>query len=574
MKVKKYLASILFILSIGFGVIISIDKYYHSPFQFVYWIFCGLLLIAFRVSKVYNAAIGNRQYFTFLLTALICIAGWLIVPHFWRFGVYPFAILCLLYSGIILYDNGKRLIRVLFIAAFMLSAVNIIPVLFYFSERSLITRPLIDALLASNPEESKEYIADKFSIAQILLVVFFIGITIIMLIKRDKSKSAPKPNMALYIVFFVSFALTIFSGTIGAFSSEYAIYLKQRALLKNMVEERKRGNYMNTFSVKGSDSSAKKVMIIVGESLNRRFMSLYGYPKNTTPNLLRLSSDSSKGKLYPFTNIISPETTTFIAIRKVLSNINNENNIPFDKSVTIVDLFKKAGYQSFWISNQAPLGSYEAPISIIALNADHVYFTAQKKHIVSNNVITGGYYDGELLDAFNNFESKADTRKQVFFIHLMGSHWNYPDRYPASFNVFHDGNVNQSTYLNTIYYNDYIVSHLIQLAQQNKFDVVCYFSDHGEDMNYAHNSENYTPDMSTIPFMVYLSNQYRAKHQDLDRNLKKNKDIKGMTDNFFQDIQLLSGFKSSMLNPAEAFVSDKYVFKKRSVVDNSIPFDK
>lgn len=575
MVLKKYLVLLLFVLSVIYGVFISINKYYYSPFQFVYWIFCGLLLLVFLMSGIYKSEIHNKQYFPFVFIGLTYCAGWLIIPHFLRFGVFPFAILCFLYSGILLYNNRSLQTKILFIATFAFSSLNILSVLFFFSERSLITRPLINALFISNTEESKEYLLGKFSLVHFVFIGLFISVAMIIFTAGSKTKAAVKRNIYLYLLFFLSFGLSSFSGPFGAISSEYVIYLKQKAELKRMVEERKNGDYLKTFSVTTSDSSAKKVMIIIGESLNRRFMSLYGYPKNTTPNLVRLASDSSNGKLYYFTNIISPEATTVPALRKILTSINNENNLPFDKCITIVDLFKKAGYESFWVSNQEPMGKYDTPNAIIASSADHTYFTAYKNDIKNTNASTGNYFDSELFNVFNGFEEKADNKKQVFFIHLMGSHFYYKDRYPASFDVFHSKkDMDTSSYLNTVYYNDYIVSHFMQLAQKDNFDVVCYFSDHGEDMKYQHNQENYTREMSGVPFLVFLSNSYRAKHPVLNNDMDKNKNVKGMTDNFLQDIQLICGFKSSMLNPAEAFVSGKYIFKKRRVVNNSIPYDK
>ncbi|WP_461464338.1 phosphoethanolamine transferase [Mucilaginibacter sp.] len=342
-----------------------------------------------------------------------------------------------------------------------------------------------------------------------------------------------------------------------------------------MVEERKNGNFLNTFSVNTSNNSAKKVMIIIGESLNRKFMSLYGYKRNTTPNLLRLAADTSNGKLYYFSDVISPEATTVPALRKVLTNINNENNIPFDKCITIVDLFKKAGYQSYWISNQAPMGKYDTPNAIIASSSDHTYFTASKNDIKSDNASTGNYLDSELFNVFNHFEgSDKPQQKQVFFVHLMGSHFYYNDRYPASYNVFNSKkDMDTSSYLNTVAYNDFIVSHFLKLAKNDDFDIVCYFSDHGEDLKYQHNQENYTRNMSVVPFIVYLSNNYKTTHPELDHELVKNKNTPGMTDNFFQDVQLICDFNSSLFNPRESFISDSYLRVKRRVVNNTIPYD-
>jgi len=574
--IKRYLTIALFMLAIGYGVLESINKYYYSPYQFIYWIFCGLLLVVFFRSKAYLLTVSNKQYVAFVAIAITYIAAWLIIPHFLRFGVFPFSVLCLLYAGIFLYNQKHKLTRLLFIGVFVFTCLNILPLLFFISEKSLLSRPLINALFLSNTEESKEYLFGKISIVHLLFILLFIYASFIIFTKTDKVETPRKSLRYIYLLFILSFGLSCFSGPFGAISSEYVIYVKQKNALKRMVEERKNGNFLNTFSVTTSNNSAKKVMIIIGESLTRKFMSLYGYKRNTTPNLLRLAADTSNGKLYYFSDVISPEATTVPALRKVLTNINNENNLPFDKCITIIDLFKKAGYQSYWLSNQAPMGKYDTPNAIIASSSDHTYFTASKNDIKNNNASTGNYLDSELFNVFNHFEGDAKPQqKQVFFIHLMGSHFYYNDRYPASYNIFNSKkDMDTSSYLNTVAYNDFIVSHFMQLAKNDGFDVVCYFSDHGEDLKYQHNQENYTRNMSVIPFIVYLSNNYKTTHPELNHELVKNKNTPGMTDNFFQDIQLICNFNSSLFNPRESFISDSYLRVKRRVVNNTILYDK
>ena len=91
---------------------------------------------------------------------------------------------------------------------------------------------------------------------------------------------------------------------------------------------------------------------------------------------------------------------------------------------------------------------------------------------------------------------KGAQNKQVYFVYLMGSHWNYEDRYPKEFEVFKIQNSNVDKYLNTVYYNNWVVGKLIGIGKKNGIDLVCYFSDHGEDLKTQHNQENYTREMS------------------------------------------------------------------------------
>lgn len=79
--------------------------------------------------------------------------------------------------------------------------------------------------------------------------------------------------------------------------------------------------------------------------------------------------------------------------------------------------------------------------------------------------------------------------------------------------------------------------------------------------------------MVRIPYMVYLSNEYIRNNESIYSMLSKRKNIAGMTDNFFHDIQAISGVKSSIFDSTESFITDSYKVRKRRVVDNSIAYD-
>ncbi len=64
------------------------------------------------------------------------------------------------------------------------------------------------------------------------------------------------------------------------------------------------------------------VILIIGESTQRNYLNLYGYPLPTTPKLNTLRDSQN---LFVFSNVISPATHTDESLRKVLTFSNYEN---------------------------------------------------------------------------------------------------------------------------------------------------------------------------------------------------------------------------------------------------------
>src|SRR5690606_11261438 len=129
---------------------------------------------------------------------------------------------------------------------------------------------------------------------------------------------------------------------------------------------------------------------------------------------------------------------------------------------------------------------------------------------------------------------------------------------------------NENNYMNSVLYNDWVVSNLVKIGQKNHVDVIFYFSDHGENLKYQHNENHYHRDMSEIPFIVYLSNEYIEKNAILANQVLERINEPGMTDNFFHDIQGITGVISSLYNPEESFVNPQYIVNKRRVVGNTV----
>ena len=115
------------------------------------------------------------------------------------------------------------------------------------------------------------------------------------------------------------------------------------------------------------------IVFIIGESLQRNEMSVYGFTLPTTPNLTALKQS---GNAIIYTNTISPDTYTNGSLAKVLNFSNYESKEPWSKSLNIVDMFSLSGYKTSWISNQEGVSAtILSPHASVAKRCDTIFFS-------------------------------------------------------------------------------------------------------------------------------------------------------------------------------------------------------
>ena len=575
---KQYIVLIVSLLfSLVFGVIATYTNYFPSSFFFVY-LFAAIATVLLSLYIRIPLTTFSIKQGTFIGVVLIMFfGGWYLVKQDWRFGFFLYAAICFLVSGLILIRSGSIIGRVLFITAFIISVINVTPILFYISEKTLITQELISTVFISNKSEVSEYVFFKLNYQHILLILIFILASVLIFL-FNKRNSPLKVPVTLWFLFFVSFFTVTISGPAGAVVTDYLSYLDKTKELTRLVEERSKRLQEYKITIWPDSNAAHKVVVIIGESLNRNYMGVYGYEKASTPNLSALLQDSSSQyRLFTFNNVISPEVTTVPSLEKVLTNISYRNPIPFEQSLSIVDYFNKAGYMTYWVSNQnqAQFGKFSTPVFAVAASAKHIYFTGNNDSTENGRRVSGMQYDETLFIPFEKFISADSTGKEVYFVHLLGSHWNYDDRYPEKFRIYKKNESgNLDSYLNSVLYNDWVVSRIMGIAKKYGADAVIYFSDHGEDLAIGHNPENFKPWMVEIPFIVYASEKYLNKNMSINNELRSNKNTPAMNDNFFHFIQDLTGVKSSLYDSTASFISPYYINKKRIVNNNSNQYDK
>ncbi len=326
------------------------------------------------------------------------------------------------------------------------------------------------------------------------------------------------------------------------------------------------------------DLGKHSLILIQGESLNRNYMSCYGYPLNTTP---RLNALIQEGGLYLFKDVLAPSAHTSGSLPKVYSfYLNGEEpskRKQWFQTHTIFSVLNEVGYHTHWLSNQEQIGLYLnsiAAMSYLCKTRNYI------RHSTSRDWWTKKTnYDGALL---NQLVGRADFKADKFFelIHLMGSHAEFSDRYPKSFEKFTAKHILdeklsdrqkkiRANYLNSILYNDYIVSEIIK-HYANEETIIVYFSDHGftvfdDDKRPNFCGHSYKGGGIEIPFMIYLSPKMKQAYPHLVKLIRQAQDKPFMIDAFPESMMGLLGITSEKYHRPKTniFSSDYNVHRSR-----------
>ncbi len=328
-------------------------------------------------------------------------------------------------------------------------------------------------------------------------------------------------------------------------------------------------------------SKKQTFVLIIGESCNRSHMSIYGALKPTTPRL------ESRNDLYIFDNVVSAHSNTINSILSMLSQSNLENKIGFKNSIDIFDVFSSAGYKTYWLSNQPPMGIWENLVTIFTKKADYSQFL----NIVSNSSMDAtltASYDSKLFSPFSKILHE-DIDKKFIVLHLMGSHTSYSKRYPKDFDIFKGSNKEENTiaeYDNSIYYNDYIVDSLLstidnyRTQDSNNLMSAIYLSDHGENVydefdRAGHDYSGELPKSNVeIPLLVWISHKYSELNSKKKSVISSNTHKPYISDDLFHSIMDLNGIQSKFFEKKRSIFNEEFDETRKRILEDGKDYDK
>ena len=330
------------------------------------------------------------------------------------------------------------------------------------------------------------------------------------------------------------------------------------------------------------------VIFVIGESASRDYMHVYNpaFPFDDTPWLeskldeplttpalpddAKINPDykstfdntphltQAAGKFIIFENVYASWTQTVPVLQRALTEQSQYNDKEFFESVSIVDVARKAGYKTYWFSNQGRYGEFDSAITLVAKTADVSEWT--------DDTFDFSDLEDEVLLRF--FENINPNENNFIVFHLMGSHIYYNSRYPSRFKkwVTVDGTgmmLAAPSYANSILYTDFVLSKIFDYATQNlNLQAMIYFSDHGEDLEISHNPDVFRFEMLRVPMFIYLSPEYEATFPDRAATLENNHAKYFTNDMFYDTFCGLINAPSNRYDAGQDFSSATYRFNR------------
>ena len=300
--------------------------------------------------------------------------------------------------------------------------------------------------------------------------------------------------------------------------------------------------------------SDKKIVgvLVLGESATRNHWGLYGYLRNTTPQMSRI-----KNNLLVFEDAISPWAVTTETCKMMFSTAEFPGIQPLD--FTIFSVLKKAGFDVICISNQFRWGKHDGPVNILYSPAAVREFTQEQVRRAKDSVA---------VERMSQYLSKAE-RPTLIVLQLMGSHAAFRERYPEKFRFF-DGVQDQSNknfpaktarmineYDNSVFYTDYLLGQVISMVRDLAHPgFVMYLSDHGEtpEIRGGRSNRSLIRSCYEIPLLFYGNPHYKQAFPDFMKSAAANVRKPYMTDHL--DYAILSTLQVTYKD----FPSEKNLF--------------
>ena len=333
--------------------------------------------------------------------------------------------------------------------------------------------------------------------------------------------------------------------------------------------------------------SSPQIVLVIGESYNRHHAQLYGYPLPTTPWQVQAEKDSS---LVAFTDVVAPFHQTSEVFKTMFSLYAYGCSRSWDDYTLFPALFKKAGYNVFFLTNQfvRTPGQDIWDFSGGSILNDERLSAAQFTH---RNSRMHDFDDG-LLEDYDSLKQYRSRRNLIIF-HLLGQHFDYRQRYPLTAACFKPEQYQRkglsqedcevlAAYDNATRYNDEIMRRLTERFQQEDA-IVVYVPDHGELMFDGSNTFGRSFEVRTrnevyqqfeIPFWIWMSPLYRQSHPQMAEAVRMAKEKPFMTDNLDQLLLYLAGISCADYRDEDNPLKQQYNSSRTRLLMGTMDYDK
>lgn len=466
-------------------------------------------------------------------------------------------------------------------------------VLLYLFGESVIAVDMFLNLTSSTASEASELLGNIFIV--ILCVFFFYTLPTLLLafysIKiKDKLSAKFRKKWALrslgiFVIGLVScFMAPIQGQKISVINDIYPINALYNLYFAISKSERN-ANYNKTSanfkfnSVCQSNIEGRQIyVLVVGETSRAMEWSLYGYERETTPNLQKTDN------LIHFTDVVTQSNNTHKSVPIILSAASAENYGVIYNEKSIVTAFKEVGFRTLVIANQnlntSMIGSFYR-------EADKFIDMSTFK---TNSILTS-LHDGALLPYLKQ-EIENNSDNMFIVVHTYGSHFNYHERYPIEFKKYMPDKVEgiraayknemRNAYDNSICYTDYVLNQIIDVVKStDSYSTLLYLSDHGEDIfddsrnRYLHASPIPTYYQLHIPYIIWFSDTYRDTFPNKYQNALLHSKFPVSTNSVFHTMLDMAFIHTNESDSTLALTNPAFNIKNRMYLgdhDEPVPF--
>lgn len=546
----------------------------------------------------WSALIFNILFFTYFSSALqlyIFLSG-----HSNAIGLRDSIIYSLIWLiPVLIFPNYTRKIATIF--GLIVGCLSLVSVGYFVIYRQEFSQSVFFVMAESNYSESSEFVQQYFSIKLVIVLIIYslVGVYLWSKVRPVYIKTSTKWIVSLLIAIYAIMPVFI-SVIIKKSSIEKAgthlltrmettvpwqlinSYLAYRSQLKNMEDIL---NHLDTLppveNLKDANGNTPRTLVLViGESTTRNRMSIYGYGRNTTPQIEQFKKDNAD--FVVFNDVVSSRPYTIEILQQALTFADEKHPDLYLKTPSLINLMKQAGYKTFWITNQQTMTKRNTMLTMFSKQADEQFYMNNDRNQSSRQ------YDESVFDPFKKVLAD-NAEKKFIVIHLLGTHMKYEFRYPkdGKYDLFkdkesipyllEDDKVDvYNSYDNAISYNDYVTTTLFNIFKNSKENgFMLYFSDHGEDVYQTpphnvlgRNEKAPTKTMYTVPFMLWQSPTWVATHPN---NYQAYVDRKFSTQDLIHTWSDLAGLSYNLYVPEKSIVNPNFHESIRWIGD---PYDK
>lgn len=445
---------------------------------------------------------------------------------FLAFCYLPDLIYGLLNSAYLAPDNSKNFFIVALLSAFLTLSrsqafkVTILVILFLLQATQLANFQYFggfysayDMVLMTNElHDTLINIKDAFWHLMIPVCVSFALLLIAIVGNRfcyPKAYSIPYLNWVFVLVLLVPFMQALKSNTSQKFQPNlthsaiknglYSVSYFTAHQIKLALGKVKVFPEYQDYMVQPIDGKRPNVVVLMGESTNYDHLGIFGYDRDTTPDLTPYV-DSPRFIMLP---ALSSAVSTRVSLALFYNVVYEPDNAKLIGSMSnsLYRLAKQQGYNTYYISTQMNAGGLTYSFSVRDIDvwkddADLTGFNSK--------------YDDRLLMALKT-QNIDYSQPNFITLHMRSAHGPYIDNYPRNQVHYPDEDVGYhdymvNTYDNSIRYTQKVIADIYAYFDSIGEPVYIFFvPDHGEvlgvDGRYGHNSLHL--DNAKVPFLFY-----------------------------------------------------------------------